>query len=82
LDDGTPVFERENEDLETITIVPAPAGWYVLQWWGDDDDTPDEERLCKTAIVAWKVTVTSGVSHMGKKISSTWTAPITADCTD
>jgi hypothetical protein len=81
LDDGAPVFERTNEDLETFHILPAPAGWYALQWY-DGDDAPDEERICKTAVVAWKVTVMSSISHFGKVIGSTWTTPITADCTD
>ena len=29
LDDGSPVFERANEDLETFHILPAPAGWFT-----------------------------------------------------
>jgi hypothetical protein len=81
LDDGSPILERPTDDLETFSIVPAPAGWYVLQWY-DGDDELDEERICRTAIIAWRVCLWSGLSHDGKVLSATSTLPITADCAD
>jgi hypothetical protein len=79
LDDGSPILEYPTDDLETFSIVPAQPGWYTLQ--GDRSDS-GELHICKTAIVAWKISVTSNISHFGKVIGSTWTTPITADSTD
>jgi hypothetical protein len=53
----------------------------VHKWW-DDDDTPDEERLCRTAIVAWKISITSSITYADKPWTASWTTPITADCSD
>jgi hypothetical protein len=78
LDDGGPIFERGNEDLETSHFLPALAGWYTLQRYSENG----ELKVCKTAVVAWEIRTMSGVSHMGEKIVSTWTIPIVADSTD
>jgi hypothetical protein len=43
---------------------------------------PDDARLCKNAIIAWKIRTMSGLTHMGKVMTSTWTTPIVADSTD
>jgi hypothetical protein len=79
LDDGSAIFEQSNEDLETFSFLPAQPGWHTLQWYRGDDG---ELHVCKTSIVAWKINMTSSVSHAGAVIRSTWTTPIVADSTD
>jgi hypothetical protein len=79
LDDGSPILEHPTDHVETFHILPAQPGWHTLQWGRGDNG---ELEICKTAIIAWKITTTSGISHLGEVIRSTWTTPIVADSTD
>jgi hypothetical protein len=79
--DGSAVLEHPTDDLETFHIVPAQPGWFVLTWWADAD-APDDERVGKTAIVAWKISITSSVSYADNPWTASWTLPVTADCCD
>jgi hypothetical protein len=73
LDDGTPLLDYLADDgltdLDTIHFLPTSPGWYVL-YWCDDDSVPDEARVWRSPVVAWRITEFSG-THNGEILRST-----------
>jgi hypothetical protein len=80
LDDGSPILEHPTDDLETFHVIPAQTGWFTLHWF--DDGADDEDCLCRVAIIAWRVSMTSGLTHDGKILQTSWSTPIVADNCD
>src|SRR5262249_38425673 len=57
LDDGTPVLESGDESFETVEVLPAQPGWFVLQAFAGKNGEPD---IYKIAVVAWQLRTMSG----------------------
>jgi hypothetical protein len=80
LDNGDPVFERETTSLETFHFLTAEPGWFVIQWC-NGPDLSDEQRMCRTSVIAWKISDHSSLTY-GRDptvVRSTWSLPVTAD---
>jgi hypothetical protein len=79
LDNGDPVFERVSNNLETIHFLTAEPGWQVIQWC-DEPGLSDEERMCRTAVIAWKIFEMSGLTYGDPTVvRTTWALPVTGD---
>jgi hypothetical protein len=83
LDNGDPVFERENNSLDTIHFLTAEPGWFVIHWC-DEPDLSDEQRMCRTAVIAWKISEHSSLTYGNDPTitRSSWSLPLTADQMD